>query len=200
MAGDTTGLTAALANSASPCCRIRRRPPSTRRTRQFDQLGLATGHAAQAATEVAKIKHADRADRAGAPKRTRPRTYYFELDQTYYSVTSSTFIGQPARPAGLQEHRRRGHRRGGQRRLPATLRRVHHQVQPRLRLPGRHRLLRPVAKKVAKRPGWSSMAAVKDGRVVGLNDDIASRWGPRIVDLLPTVAAALEQHSRLVTR
>ena len=28
---------------------------------------------------------------------------------------------------------------------------------------------------------------------VGLNDDIASRWGPRIVDLLRTVADALQR-------
>jgi hypothetical protein len=28
----------------------------------------------------------------------------------------------------------------------------------------------------------------------GRNDDIASRWGPRIVELLRTVAAALSRH------
>jgi iron complex transport system substrate-binding protein len=48
---------------------------------------------------------------------------------------------------------------------------------------------------VAKRPGWSSLAAVKDGHVIPLNDDIASRWGPRVVDLLRTVAAAIRQGS-----
>jgi iron complex transport system substrate-binding protein len=32
-----------------------------------------------------------------------------------------------------------------------------------------------------------------DGRVVGLSDDIASRWGPRIVNLLKTVADAVNQ-------
>jgi iron complex transport system substrate-binding protein len=38
------------------------------------------------------------------------------------------------------------------------------------------------------------MSAVKEGHVVGLNDDIASRWGPRIVDLLRTVADSLKQN------
>ena len=28
-----------------------------------------------------------------SPKQAQPLTYYYELDQTYYSVTSSTFIG-----------------------------------------------------------------------------------------------------------
>ncbi len=38
------------------------------------------------------------------------------------------------------------------------------------------------------------MKAVQKGQVVGLNDDIASRWGPRIVDLLQTVETALKKH------
>jgi iron complex transport system substrate-binding protein len=35
------------------------------------------------------------------------------------------------------------------------------------------------------------MKAVKKGQVVNLDDDIASRWGPRIVNYLRTVAAAV---------
>lgn len=45
---------------------------------------------------------------------------------------------------------------------------------------------------VAKRPDWSTLTAVKAHHVIGLSDDIASRWGPRIVDLLRTVLAALK--------
>ena len=44
---------------------------------------------------------------------------------------------------------------------------------------------------VAARPGWADMNAVKNGQVVGLDDDIASRWGPRIVNYLRSVAAAV---------
>jgi iron complex transport system substrate-binding protein len=47
---------------------------------------------------------------------------------------------------------------------------------------------------VAARPGWSNLAAVKGGRVVALNDDIASRWGPRVVVLLSQVAKELKTH------
>jgi iron complex transport system substrate-binding protein len=32
---------------------------------------------------------------------------------------------------------------------------------------------------------------VKNGTVIPLDDDIASRWGPRVVDFLRTVAAAV---------
>ena len=48
---------------------------------------------------------------------------------------------------------------------------------------------------VAKRPGWSGLTAVKDGHVIALNDDIASRWGPRITDLLRTVETATAKGS-----
>ena len=48
---------------------------------------------------------------------------------------------------------------------------------------------------VAKRPGWSSLAAVKAGHIIGLNDDIASRWGPRVTDLLRTVETATAKGS-----
>jgi iron complex transport system substrate-binding protein len=47
---------------------------------------------------------------------------------------------------------------------------------------------------VASRPGWSAVTAVTARQVVVINDDIASRWGPRIVELLRTVARALEKH------
>ena len=44
---------------------------------------------------------------------------------------------------------------------------------------------------MARRPGWSGLAAVKAGHVIALNDDIASRWGPRVTDLLRTVETAI---------
>jgi iron complex transport system substrate-binding protein len=46
---------------------------------------------------------------------------------------------------------------------------------------------------VAQRPGWSGLTAVKAGHVIALSDDIASRWGPRVTDLLRTVESAVAQ-------
>ena len=37
---------------------------------------------------------------------------------------------------------------------------------------------------VAARPGWSAIPAVQDKEVIALNDDIASRWGPRLPQLV----------------
>ena len=47
------------------------------------------------------------------------------------------------------------------------------------------------AETIAERPGWDALSAVSSGAVVELNDDIASRWGPRIVDHMRAVADAI---------
>jgi len=44
---------------------------------------------------------------------------------------------------------------------------------------------------VRARPGWANVAAARTGQVIGLDDDVASRWGPRIVDLVRAIADAL---------
>jgi iron complex transport system substrate-binding protein len=46
---------------------------------------------------------------------------------------------------------------------------------------------------VAGRPGWSKLAAVRKGNVVPVDDDIASRWGPRTVNFVEIVAKAIAE-------
>ena len=47
------------------------------------------------------------------------------------------------------------------------------------------------AASVGARPGWDAIAAVRNGLVFELDDDVASRWGPRVVDLVNEVGYAL---------
>ena len=47
------------------------------------------------------------------------------------------------------------------------------------------------ADSVGARDGWAAMSAVANGNVIEMNDDIASRWGPRSVDYLEQVVAAV---------
>ena len=39
--------------------------------------------------------------------------------------------------------------------------------------------------------GWDSIAAVQNDGVTVIDDDIASRWGPRLVEFVQAVSAAL---------
>jgi iron complex transport system substrate-binding protein len=47
------------------------------------------------------------------------------------------------------------------------------------------------AEQVAARPGWQGVSAVESGRIVSLDADLVARPGPRVVDGLEAVAAAL---------
>ena len=47
------------------------------------------------------------------------------------------------------------------------------------------------AQTVAARPGWDQLTAVQTGRVVELDDDIVSRWGPRLVDFIAAISDVL---------
>jgi len=44
------------------------------------------------------------------------------------------------------------------------------------------------AESVGERPGWEAITAVKEGAIYGIDDDLISRPGPRIVDGLEAVA------------
>jgi iron complex transport system substrate-binding protein len=196
VSGDTTGLTFELAKFGIP---VLSDPPATnlnQEYQQFAELGSATDHVAQAKAEVTKIKGQIARIVSGAPPQSKPITYYFELDQTYYSETSSTFIGQVLGLLGMKsiaDAAKGAAASGGYPQLSAEF---IIKSNPDYIFLADTICCGQNAKKVSQRPGWSTLGAVRDGHVVGLNDDIASRWGPRIVDLLRRVANSLTQHSQ----
>jgi iron complex transport system substrate-binding protein len=49
---------------------------------------------------------------------------------------------------------------------------------------------------VAARPGWSGLTAVKRRAIVRVDDSIASRWGPRVVNFVKAIASALRTVER----
>ena len=44
---------------------------------------------------------------------------------------------------------------------------------------------------VAKRPGWESVSAVKNDNIVTVDADVASRWGPRLPELISALVEAM---------
>src|SRR5207248_10139090 len=69
---------------------------------QLEQLADATGHRMAAAPIVAGIRAQVNAITRSGPKPARPLTVYHELDQTFFSATSQTFIGQMYSLLGLR--------------------------------------------------------------------------------------------------
>ena len=49
----------------------------------------------------------------------------------------------------------------------------------------------PAPETVQARAGWDTMTAVAAGQIATLDPDVASRWGPRIVELLGSIGDAL---------
>jgi iron complex transport system substrate-binding protein len=161
---------------------------------QFEELGKLTGHEAQARAEVSKIKSQVARIVASVHRTAHPVTYYYELDQTYYSVTSSTFIGQVLGSLGLHNIADAAKGAAASGGYPQLSGEFILKLNPNYILLADTICCGQSAATVAQRPGWSGLAAVKGGRVLGLNDDIASRWGPRIVVLLSEVAAEMKAH------
>ena len=118
-------------------------------------------------------------------------TYYHELDSTFYSVTSDTFIGSVYALAGLRSIADEAEDAGGYPQLSAEF---ILESDPDLIFVSSDTPEETLAE-VAERPGWSQLTAVQEGRVVVLPPDIASRWGPRIVDFLEFVTDALADMS-----
>lgn len=159
---------------------------------EFSQLGDVTGHEQQAQREVASLRGQVSQIVAAAPHHAKPLTYYYELDQTYFSATSTTFIGRLLGLLGLKsiaDAAKTAAATGGYPQLSAE---YVLKANPDYIILADTICCQQSAATVAKRPGWSSLAAVKAHRVIALNDDIASRWGPRLIDLLRTVLAALK--------
>jgi len=152
---------------------------------QISQLGTATGHRPAAAALVKRMRQRVSDLLAQVPKRKAPLTYYHELDNTLFSVTSDTFIGQVYKLAGLRDIAdATANKAGGYPQLSAEF---VVQSNPDLIFLADTKCCAQTAAAVAARPGWGDLRAVKDGHVVLLDDDVASRWGPRVVDYLKIV-------------
>jgi iron complex transport system substrate-binding protein len=133
---------------------------------------------------------------ASIPKFDHQLTYYHELDQTYYTATSNTFIGQVYGLLGLRNIADEA--KGAASGYPQLSAEYIIKADPDVIFLADTKCCGQSAATVAKRPGWDQIAAVKDGAVVGLDDDVASRWGPRVVDLLQVVEQALSRlHERV---
>lgn len=190
-ADDTAGLVKGLASVDVPTLVEPAASGLSGMYAQIFQLGSATGHKAQAAALVAQVRSDIAAIVASIGKPTRPLTVYHELDDTYYSATSRTFIGQIYALLGL--HNIADQASGSAPDYPQLSSEFIVTASPDLVVLADTKCCHQTLQTLRARPGWGSIAAVKTGQVVGVDDDIASRWGPRVVDFLRAVAQRVRQ-------
>jgi iron complex transport system substrate-binding protein len=158
--------------------------------REIDQLGRATGHTAGAVRVVNLIRSEIATIVRSTPQPKRPLRAYHELEPSYYSATSRTFVGQIYSMLGLHNIADAAHVSGSYPQLSAEYIIA---SDPDLIVLADTVCCKQSAATVAARPGWRNIAAVEDGAVVPVNDAIASQWGPRIVMFARTIAAAVRR-------
>jgi iron complex transport system substrate-binding protein len=187
---DTNGLVAALGKLHIPVLLVNAPTDVNGAYGIWTALGAATGHPQQAAGLVSRTKKTISSILAATPRPATPLSYYYELDPTYYTVTSHTFIGSLLGQFGLTDIADSGgaDAAGGYPQLSAE---KVLDANPSLVVLADHDCCGQSANSVAGRPGWNLLGAIKDGAVIAPGDDISSRWGPRIVDLMRSVSTAI---------
>jgi iron complex transport system substrate-binding protein len=125
---------------------------------------------------------------ASVPKLAKPPRYYHELDPTYFSVTSNTFIGEVYGLFGL---RNIADTTEGTTDYPQLSEEFIISQSPDLIFLADSKCCGESRDSVAQRPGWAATSAVSTGSVFIIDDDVASRWGPRVVDYVELVADAM---------
>jgi iron complex transport system substrate-binding protein len=158
---------------------------------QIEQLGASVGRVAEAAELVAQMQSDIDAIVAGMPALDAPLSVYHELDNTYFSVTSDTFIGQVYNQLGLRNIADEAETTGGA--YPQLNAEFIISANPELIFLADTKCCGESAATVAARPGWDAISAVTNGGVVEMDDDIASRWGPRVVEYMQAVADAVQR-------
>jgi iron complex transport system substrate-binding protein len=146
---------------------------------QLAELGTATGHQA-AARHVESSVAQDISTAAGAARNAgRGKTYYIEVDPTYYTATSKTFIGAEFSLFGM---RNIADAAGHGSAYPQISAEYILKENPDYVFLADTVCCHQTAATFAKRPGFSALSAVLLHHVIGVNDSVASEWGPHTIE------------------
>lgn len=154
---------------------------------QIEQLGAITGNVGEAAELVAQMQ-TDIDAIVASTDVPEGLTYYHELTPDLFSVTSNTFIGDVYSRLGLTSIADElPDDAGGFPQLNAEF-----VVSANPEVIIHDDCCAESAETIGGRDGWGTIAAVESGAIIEVDDDIASRWGPRVVVFLETVADSLQ--------
>src|SRR5207253_9629215 len=154
---------------------------------EIAQLGNVTGHKRAATALIVRMKRTIKRAIASAPRRRL--SVYHELSPDFYSATSKTFIGRIYKLFGLRNIADAADSSGSG--YPQLSGEYIVSANPNLIVLADSRCCGQSAATVASRPGWSGIAAVRTRSVVVVDDSIASRWGPRVVQFVQAVGQVL---------
>nr|WP_245857024.1 ABC transporter substrate-binding protein [Actinoalloteichus hoggarensis] len=151
---------------------------------QIEALGEATGHA-EAARDLATDLETRIDEIVADADVPEGLSFYHEVSEDLYSVGSTTFIGQVYGLFGMTNIADEAPAGGD---YPQLANEFIVESNPDVIFLADVVCCGQSAETIAERPGWETMTAVQTGTVVPLDDDLASRWGPRVVEFVEAVA------------
>jgi iron complex transport system substrate-binding protein len=156
--------------------------------KEIEVLGAVTDRTAEAKKVTFKMASLIKSI-INRTKKSVKITFFHELDNTLYSVTSDTFIGKVYKDFGLVNiaDKAAGADSYGYPQLSAE---YLLKADPDVIFLADAEYGESAAT-VKARAGWSGITAVTKKNVFALPNDIPSRWGPRLVDFYRYVAACL---------
>jgi iron complex transport system substrate-binding protein len=185
ISNDVKGLRAGLAKVGIPVLLQPAAATLAGAYAQIKQLGARTGHAAQASRLVASMQRRIKAAVAAAP-RDQLKVFH-ELSPDLYTAKSDTFIGRVYALFGLKNIADAA--QGSD--YPQLSAEYVVAADPDVIVLADSVCCGQTRATVSARPGWSSISAVRTGTIVRVDDSIASRWGPRVVDFVRAISSAL---------
>ncbi len=190
LSNDTNGIVGALETLDVPVLLLEAAEDLDDTYAQLELLGEATGHAEEAAEAVADVQDRIEAAVDSVSTDVAGQRIYHELDPSFYSADSSTFIGSIYAMFGLENIADGApDPSGGYPQLSAEY--VVAQA-PELIVLADTKCCDESAQTVAQRPAFDTVPAVVEGRILEADDDVVSRWGPRVADFTEAVAEALQ--------
>jgi iron complex transport system substrate-binding protein len=161
---------------------------------QMRQLGLVTDHESAAVALVTRMKTKIAAIVKRARSTGQRLSVYHELTPDLYSATSKTFVGQVYASLGLRNIADAADSVGtGYPQLSAE---YVVSASPDVIVLADTVCCGEKPSTVAARPGWDRINAVRTGSIVRIDDSIASRWGPRLVNYFRALSSALARLRR----
>ncbi|MDI6100654.1 ABC transporter substrate-binding protein [Actinoplanes sp. NEAU-A12] len=193
LSNDADGIVAQLGKLAIP---VFVSPAAGTIAETYDEitdLGALTGRQSEAkALNERMIADIDKIVKS-VPARGKPLSYYYELGPDLYSATSTTFIGSVFNLFGMTNVADAADPAGTSGGYPKLSQEALVAANPDTIFLADTKCCQQSVETVKARPGWASVTAVAKGQIYALDDDIASRWGPRTVDLVKAVADAVSK-------
>jgi len=154
---------------------------------QIDYLGLKTGNEDKAKNLISKMKVRMKTLQKLRENEKATKIYH-EIDPNYYSPSKFSFIGDIYQKLNYKNVADKADISNlGYPKLSPEL--IISENPDLIVLPGKDN---KYVEKVKLRPGWSYIEAVKKNNFLLTNNDIASRWGPRILNF----ASILVEYSK----